>query len=121
MTRAQAIAAKCRECIHDPRASGTWREQVATCHCTDCPLWRFRPLPSNAPEWIASRDPGSLPDGFASIDHDAAIRCLRENIAAKVVNGPVFDASRPQRDAGAIGVAGQQQNARASAMRGGHG
>jgi len=116
MTRAQAIAAKCRECIHDPLASGTWREQVATCHCTDCPLWRFRPLPSNAPQWIAERAPDNLPDGFASLDHDAAIRCMRQNVAVKV-NGSAVQAIRGvQPERGAIGIAGtdpKRQNARA--------
>jgi len=106
MTRGQAIAAKCRECIHDPHASGTWREQVATCHCSNCPLWRFRPLPRSVPWWIAVREPDHLPDGFASLQHDDAIRLLRENIASRVADGPVFAPSRTQRDRGATGVAG---------------
>ena len=122
MTRSQAIAAKCRECIHDPGAVGTWREQVATCHCSGCPLWRFRPLARNAPPWIASREPDNLPDGFASLDHDAAIRRMRGNIAAKV-NGCTVQAIRGmQPDGGATGVAGtHEQNARAGVLRGAHG
>lgn len=84
MTRNQAIAAKCRECIHDPQAAGTWREQVAVCGCTDCPLWRFRPLPRHAPPWLSSRSVGDLPDGFAGLSHDAAIAALRA--VAKVAN-----------------------------------
>jgi len=113
MTRAQAIAAKCRQCIHDPLAPGTWREQVATCHCTDCPLWLFRPLPGNAPQWIASREPHNLPDDFVSLDHDAAIRRMRENVAAKA-NGCAVQAIRGmQPEGGATHVAGacvQRQN-----------
>jgi hypothetical protein len=77
MTRNQAIAAKCRECIHDPLAAGTWREQVAVCVCMDCPLWQFRPMPRHAPPWLASREPGNLPAGFADLAHDAAVALLR--------------------------------------------
>ncbi len=40
-----AINAKCRECIHDPLARGTWREQVQECTSAQCPLFPLRPLP----------------------------------------------------------------------------
>lgn len=85
-TRGQAIAAKCRECIHDPMAAGTWREQVAACCCTDCPLWAFRPVQDrrSAPDWILARDPAFLPEGFTRLYHDDAIRTMRENVADKV-------------------------------------
>ena len=43
MTRAQAIAAKCKECTYDPLDDGTWRQQVERCHITDCALWNYRP------------------------------------------------------------------------------
>jgi hypothetical protein len=43
MSLRQAINAKCRECIHDPLAGGTWRAQVEACTCTRCPLFAFRP------------------------------------------------------------------------------
>lgn len=93
MTRAKAIADNCRECIHDRMAAGTWREQVALCGCTDCPLWVYRPLPTNAPPWIASRDPGTLPPGFVGMDHDDAIASLRGNVAANA-NGCAVQAIR---------------------------
>ena len=39
-----AINAKCKDCIHDPLSGlGTWREQVAGCTATDCPLYPVRP------------------------------------------------------------------------------
>lgn len=82
-TRGQAIAAYCRECIHDPGAAGTWREQVAVCGCSGCPLWAFRPLPRTPPSWLASRVPDNLPDGFGSLYHDEAIAILRGNIDAR--------------------------------------
>lgn len=76
-TRGQAIAAKCKDCIHDPAASGNWKEQVGACACTDCPLWRLRPVSRAAPAWIKSHDPADLPEGWTSLHHDEAIRRVR--------------------------------------------
>ncbi len=100
MTRSQAIAAYCRECIHDPQAAGTWREQVAICGCTDCPLWGYRPLPGNAPPWIASRDAGDPQQGFAGMPHDDAIATLRGNIAVNP-HGCAVQAIRGRCEGGA--------------------
>lgn len=72
-TRGAAIAAFCRQCIYDRDACGTWREQVAACGTTACPLWRFRPLPANAPAWLRSSDPEKLPAGWSRIDPAANI------------------------------------------------
>ena len=91
-TRGAAIAAKCKDCIHDPAAAGTWREQVAVCSCIDCPLWRFRPLPRNAPPWIASRDPADPPEGWRSLHHDEAIRQLRSAGASILPDGAAVHA-----------------------------
>jgi len=44
-SRAAAIAEKCRQCIHDPLAAGKWREQVAACASSNCPLFDLRPVP----------------------------------------------------------------------------
>lgn len=39
-----AIDAKCRECIYDQKSGlGSWREQVAACTSTTCPLFGVRP------------------------------------------------------------------------------
>ena len=35
--------AKCVECIYDPDALGTWREQVLNCSNSECPLFDVRP------------------------------------------------------------------------------
>lgn len=90
-TRGEAIAAYCRQCIHDPQAFGTWREQVATCACTDCPLWRFRPLQQSAscPHWIKARAPDALPAGFLGLDQAEAVRAMRAEIAARASRGAV--------------------------------
>ena len=88
-TRGQAIAAFCRDCIFDHYAIGTWRVQVACCGSSGCALWRFRPLPRNAPPWIASRDPADLPNGWTTAEHDAAVNTLRARIDAKVTDDAV--------------------------------
>lgn len=76
-TRGAAIAANCRDCIHDAAAPGTWKEQVSICPRTACPFWRFRPLSGNAPVWLLSRNPADPPEGWTSLHHDDAIRRLR--------------------------------------------
>src|SRR6185437_281620 len=76
-TRGAAIAANCRDCIHDPAATGTWKEQVSCCATPGCPFWRFRPLSGNAPAWLQSRNPADLPAGWVQLHHDEAIRRLR--------------------------------------------
>ena len=43
MTRQQAINEKCRECIYDEFADGTWRMQVEACELTACALYPYRP------------------------------------------------------------------------------
>ena len=45
ISRADAIAAKCRDCIHDPLSAGTWREQIAACTSANCDLHDLRPVP----------------------------------------------------------------------------
>jgi hypothetical protein len=47
ISRVQAIANKCRECVYDPHHRGTWREQVADCASANCPLHAVRPVPRN--------------------------------------------------------------------------
>jgi hypothetical protein len=83
-TRGGAIAAHCKDCIYDPAASGTWREQVAACTAFECALWRFRPVQDKAscPDWIKSRDPADLPDGWASLEQPVSVRTMRARIAA---------------------------------------
>lgn len=60
MTRGQSIAAKCRQCTHDPHSPGTWREQVAQCSVIACPLWAFRPAPAGGPFANPPRDPETV-------------------------------------------------------------
>ena len=37
------VNAKCLDCTYDPKGPGNWRQQVAACTVTDCPLWTVRP------------------------------------------------------------------------------
>ena len=43
MSLRAAINAKCFDCIYDPAAAGTRRQQVTLCSCYSCPLWECRP------------------------------------------------------------------------------
>lgn len=47
----KAIDAKCKDCIYDPVAPGTWRIQVFFCTVRTCPLYEVRPMPSR--DWLA--------------------------------------------------------------------
>jgi hypothetical protein len=44
MSRQKAINEKCRDCIYDPLAGGTWRQQVENCTIQTCSLWPYRPV-----------------------------------------------------------------------------
>ena len=65
MSLRAAINAKCRECVYDPAAPGTWREQVAQCSVIRCPLWPIRPAPSGGPFADPPRDPSACGTGMA--------------------------------------------------------
>jgi hypothetical protein len=41
-----AITAKCKECIYDEYARGTWRKQIEDCTSVNCPLHPVRPKSS---------------------------------------------------------------------------
>jgi len=90
-TRGNAIAAYCKGCIHDPATAGTWREQVAVCQRTDCPLWRFRPVQDgpSCPAWIKSHDPADLPERWARPEKSEAVRQMRQWTADKAAARPV--------------------------------
>jgi len=43
-SRKAAIDRHCRNCIYDPSAPGTWRQQIELCSVADCALYPFRPV-----------------------------------------------------------------------------
>jgi len=55
----EAINAKCKWCIYDDKAEGTWRKQVELCTCTDCPLHTYRPVTTSK-----SLQKGPMPAGL---------------------------------------------------------
>lgn len=52
----KSINLKCRDCIYDPQAVGTWRKQVSLCPATDCPLHAVRPGTYALPKSAMSED-----------------------------------------------------------------
>jgi hypothetical protein len=44
MSLRKAIDEKCKDCIYDKGAPGTWRQQVAACTITSCSLHEYRPM-----------------------------------------------------------------------------
>ena len=56
MSLRKPVDEKCKDCIYDPTAPGTWRQQVALCSANSCPLWRVRakpasPMPESTLRW----------------------------------------------------------------------
>lgn len=44
MSIRKAIDNKCKDCIYDDLAGGTWRRQTSACEDKECSLWEYRPL-----------------------------------------------------------------------------
>jgi hypothetical protein len=70
-----AIDAMCKSCIYDPGSGdGGWREQVAGCSSSNCPLHSVRPLPVKTTKPVLERrnaaalvtGPGERFDSFPS-------------------------------------------------------
>ena len=40
----KCVNEKCRSCIFDPQAAGTWRQQVTLCSVKNCALYPVRPV-----------------------------------------------------------------------------
>src|ERR1700751_678815 len=76
MSLRAAINGKCRDCIYDPQAGGTWLAQVACCSSISCPLWPVRPAPAGV---SVPRDPERVPPGWARMSHAQAIAAIRQN------------------------------------------
>lgn len=69
----RAIDAKCRECIHDPFARGTWREQVEGCSSSNCALHPFRPR-SRARRNVSAHTSTEAPQPAQIALHDGICR-----------------------------------------------
>ena len=97
LTRGEAIAAKCRECLYDDQSAGTWRQQVSACPSTECSLWPVRPLAGGVPSWITAREVSRLPDDWRTLTHDVAVAM----VAGRVDASPHGCAGEAIRDASA--------------------
>lgn len=86
-----AIDRKCRDCGACD-AGANWREHVSCCTVTDCALWPVRPLSKAAPDWLAKRDAGALPDDWRKLSMGAALALLRESRSSRPQ-----DSQRPSR------------------------
>ena len=98
LTRGEAIAAKCRECLYDDQSVGTWRQQVSACPATECALWPVRPLAGGVPSWITAREVSRLPDDWRTLTHGEAVAMVAGRVEPSrrgCAVGAVRDASAP--------------------------
>ena len=56
----RAIKNYCKGCIYDPKAGGTWVEQVENCTVTKCELYDHRPLTQKTKKAIREKFIASL-------------------------------------------------------------
>ena len=52
----QSVNDACKQCVYDPCAAGTWKQQVTLCSVVTCPLWEVRPkttaaIPESVLNW----------------------------------------------------------------------
>ena len=73
MSRTSAINDKCRDCIYDPLAGGTWRQQTEACRSKSCALWPYRPVTIDT----VNKNRKSI-SAESSIDIDALINGLED-------------------------------------------
>jgi hypothetical protein len=107
MSLRAAINGKCRDCIYDPKAGGTWLAQVACCSAVSCPLWPVRPAPAGV---SVPRDPETVPAPWARMSHAQAIASLRPGTAVTAEIRPdsgLSPADAPVADSGAAQEAAQ--------------
>ena len=56
MSLRKRIDQNCKDCIYDPTAPGSWRQQVFLCCMKSCPFWDIRakpasPIPESTLRW----------------------------------------------------------------------
>ena len=75
MSMRKAINEKCRDCIYDSLAGGTWRQQTEACTCTDCSLFPYRPV-STSKSTVKS---GQMPEGLRRYREEQKALKSKEN------------------------------------------
>jgi hypothetical protein len=83
----KAIDAKCRDCIYDEAAPGSWRAQVAQCSGLSCPLWPYRSAPRSGPFADPPRDPEGVPQEWLKAGVGSAFSALLRTERQKQVPG----------------------------------
>lgn len=78
MSLRKSIDAKCRDCICDETQPGTWREQIAACTSSRCPLWPVRAEPHGGRMANPPRDPEKVTQEWLSMGLREAILGSRE-------------------------------------------
>lgn len=74
----RAIDAKCRDCGGQEGGERHWRGHCSFCPVIGCALWPVRPITGeNPPEWLTSRDPSRLPQGFLQLSTEEALALIR--------------------------------------------
>lgn len=79
MSLRKAINGKCKDCIYDPLAGGTWLAQVAQCSCIDCPLWPVRPAPKDGSFSNPPRDRARVPSEWLAKPNGEAKSALSQS------------------------------------------
>lgn len=80
LTRQQAINAKCKDCSYDPKSGrGTWKEQIAQCTISACPLWPHRPSPKGGVWEKPPRDPENIPQKWLDMVGRSDVLAMRRS------------------------------------------
>ena len=72
---------KCRSCIYDCKASGSWKAQITLCSVWRCPLWVKRPTTKSIPDSVLKYygiAPGGLEEELASLEEKAQKHAFSE-------------------------------------------
>ena len=64
----RAVDLNCKNCIYDPLAGGTWREQVERCTVKTCAMFFFRPTSSGKKRGTGPGDTNTSPEDDTLLD-----------------------------------------------------
>ena len=77
MSLRKRIDEKCKDCIYDTTAPGTWRKQVSLCTAKSCPLWGVKakptsPMPESTLRWygVDLAESQALKADIEEVDHE---------------------------------------------------
>ncbi len=80
----QAIRAKCKDCIYDPAAPGTYLQQIELCTSSKtCALWPVRPMT------VATINVHRKEKSAANVDVDAILAGLEDDEEDEVAEAAI--------------------------------